>query len=635
MANIVAIPKNRIIGDIDIDVVPPNSIDKVVVNSNSYTFGVNEAGKESFQAYDTKTYVAKNEDRNKFLMGTTSSQALTSPWRVTNAGPVTFQIQLDKNSLPRVFLDSVKFFFRIRYSILTHNYETNSSGNVTVDAETTTSATADISLENTSTTFTATDGIFFRVQSWSRVGDMLTVTIFMGFHKQYSSGLTHPITREYVYLQDVNVSVRAQMYIGTPFTQEYTENLAINEKADILTIENPIINPISKYSGESSVSVIGSTLYNVYKRGRIYGTVRVMYGSYNSVFNTSVLNGTDGGLIGVGTYIRFIDHLPYLTFVVTSSEFDGSLGIVTLKFTAVMDTKYIYVIGSGNLALGITAVPIISGANTNYKRIGILNPTSLIVDNDYVYVVTNNITIRKYIKNTTTQVAVASPFSGNILGITSDSNYIYVVGNYTGTYVIRILSKSNLATISTSPIGAIPGVPTFLINDNMNVYVFGNFNYYIGFDKTDLGSYFVSNTWGSGINAVDAVCQDSFLVLTSDRRVHVFSGIVGLLIASMPINYICYPSKIFAEGDTFYLAGTNPGGTYGVVQKGSISGLSYGSYDSRAGIPGGFKHMLVQDNYIYVTSPTNAIMYRFKKSNLTSITFAKLDTAITDIKIGT
>lgn len=102
--------------------------------------------------------------------------------------------------------------------------------------------------------------------------------------------------------------------------------------SNYLTISNPFINNFTTIKGVPSTIEIGNKLYSSYKRGREYGNFTTTYTSFRNTDFTEAVSGSNGELLMVGDTIEFSDFLPEKLYIITSVEFNASSGLVEVQF---------------------------------------------------------------------------------------------------------------------------------------------------------------------------------------------------------------------------------------------------------------------------------------------------------------
>lgn len=99
-----------------------------------------------------------------------------------------------------------------------------------------------------------------------------------------------------------------------------------------LNIENSFINNKTTKDTSSYSSFIAGKIFDNYSRGRKYGKFTTFYTNFKFVDSTQAYSGEDGNLIKVGDLLTFVDYLPDMVFFVTSAEFNAGSGFLDIGF---------------------------------------------------------------------------------------------------------------------------------------------------------------------------------------------------------------------------------------------------------------------------------------------------------------
>lgn len=132
------------------------------------------------------------------------------------------------------------------------------------------------------------------------------------------------------FIKNVTVELWGQGYSSQDKNTYSRGNIFIDGSE--LNIENSFINNKTTKDTSSYSSFIAGKIFDNYSRGRKYGKFTTFYTNFKFVDGTAALSGMDGNLIKVGDLLTFVDYLPDMVFFVTSAEFNAGSGFLDIGF---------------------------------------------------------------------------------------------------------------------------------------------------------------------------------------------------------------------------------------------------------------------------------------------------------------
>ena len=139
------------------------------------------------------------------------------------------------------------------------------------------------------------------------------------------------IQKDY-YIQNINFTMIGKGFSRTD-TKYKTETPQSNYRAiNSISIENSFINNLTLIKGVPATNKIMGELFYEYKKGRPYGNFTTSYTEFRDISYNIVYSGKDGELLKVGDIIEFSDFLPKKLYIITSVEFNANSGLVEVQF---------------------------------------------------------------------------------------------------------------------------------------------------------------------------------------------------------------------------------------------------------------------------------------------------------------
>ncbi|MFA5211503.1 MAG: hypothetical protein WC414_03280, partial [Patescibacteria group bacterium] len=217
-------------------------------------------------------------------------------------------------------------------------------------------------------------------------------------------------------------------------------------------------------AGVSTTIRIKSTQYNY-----VYDEVEVMVGSGESIINFFVADTGNNRIMK-----RTISDLSYVSKIGSSGSGDDQFSSPT---KIALDQDNIFVMDMANYRVvkrlkndTIDFVSKVGSFGTNANQFS--NMTDIVVDDQYFYVLDAQ-RIRKFDKETMSQVSVTANIYGSSGSLCADETYLYLLDSGSGSLLKRVL-KSNLSFVDSINIGSL-GTATdegySITCDNTYIYI--------------------------------------------------------------------------------------------------------------------------------------------------------------------
>ena len=387
----IKITKDKIIGNVELNLMPRNKINKVNVTGGVFTKGNIISSSKELELYNSSydfdspyyLYRTKYPDGYFYNGDTFTNDNLPALYSFNynlSGGGVfelahltfvkTFNVEfdIDSTSFPFETTLSDNYYLKFKYNYSTKNnvidynsyYSYGSSKDVDDENEilyfnNTTLAGGRSEVENNTwfeikaqefpqpiNDFSYNSGIFIKVLSITKSSSnkfSLQLSIGTNYLKD-SITLTYNLQDDVYFLKkrtiletfikNITVELWGQGY-SSQDENTYSIGSIIIEGSE-LNIENSFINNKTTKDTSSYSSFIAGKIFDNYSRGRKYGKFTTFYTNFKFVDDTVALSGTGGNLIKVGDLLTFTDYLPDMVFFVTSAEFNAGNGFLDIGF---------------------------------------------------------------------------------------------------------------------------------------------------------------------------------------------------------------------------------------------------------------------------------------------------------------
>lgn len=387
----IKITKDKIIGNVELNLIPRNKINKVNITGDVFTKENLISSSKELELYnisydfDSPYYLYRTKyPDGYFYSGDTFTNdnlpALYSfNYTILDGGVFelahltfvkTFNVEfdIDSTSFPFKTTLSDDYYLKFKYNYSTRNnvigynsyYDYGSSKDVDDENEILyfndpTLVGERNEVENSSwveikaqefpqpiNDFSYDSGVFIKVLSITKSSSSkfsLQLSIGTNYLKD-SVTLTYHLS-DYAYylkkrtilekfIKNVTVELWGQGYSSQDKNTYSRGNIFIDGSE--LNIENSFINNKTTKDTSSYSSFIAGKIFDNYSGGRKYGKFTTFYTNFKFVNDTVALSGMDGNLIKVGDLLTFVDYLPDMVFFVTSAEFNAGSGFLDIGF---------------------------------------------------------------------------------------------------------------------------------------------------------------------------------------------------------------------------------------------------------------------------------------------------------------
>lgn len=391
----ISITKNKIIGNLELNLMPKNKVSRVSVTYEKLTKGSNILSSSrdldlynNTYNFDSPYYKYRTLYPNNYLYDgdsftEESIPALYSFDYVVGDGSFdlshfttvkTFNIEFDINSFSFPFSTTLSdsFYLKVLYNyyankkVITYNkyYPYGSSKDINDENEILYFNNNNLVGENNQSdysswyelkasefpqdegSFSYDSGIFVKIISISKTSSS-RFSIRVSFGTNYLKDSVSLIEIENPEYPDGLFSISNRTLIET-FLKEVTIELwgqGYNTdgedvygygttlfSGDMLDINNSFINNKTTINSNSFITFVAGKLYENYRKGRKYGRFTTFYTDFDYIDDTQAYSGEEGNLIKVGDLLVFTDFLPDRTFFVTSVEFNANSGLLEIGF---------------------------------------------------------------------------------------------------------------------------------------------------------------------------------------------------------------------------------------------------------------------------------------------------------------